>query len=190
MGALSVYGVLVRNNDGGHLNAGIRRTYHLGKIMADVLPYLGLRPEYTEAEEAYLDRNVPELVGLSVNDALAALKKAGLTGRVEGEGSVITAQLPRAGHTVAGGSTVIISTAGELVPSLEPVPDVTGLLYSQARELLAERGLYLHADSTILADSDTVRVAFQSVEAGTETYRGTVLAVTLVNENDEDYGRY
>jgi beta-lactam-binding protein with PASTA domain len=125
-----------------------------------------------------------------VSDALAALQKAGLTGRVEGEGDAVAAQLPHAGYAVAGGSTVILSTTGELVPRFETVPDVTGLLYSQARELLADRGLYLHADSTILADSDTVRVAFQSVEAGTQTLQGTVLAVTLVNENDEDYGRY
>ena len=51
-------------------------------------------------------------------------------------------------------------------PGEEPVPDITGLLYSEARDLLGAMGLFLRSDSTILADSDTVRVTFQSVSAG------------------------
>ena len=85
---------------------------------------------------------------------------------------------------------MILSTEGELLPVTEAVPDVTGLLYTEARDRLARQGLYLHTDSTILADSDTVRVAFQSLSPGAEVRRGAVLTVTLVNENDEDYGRY
>ena len=178
------------NETGIYISGGQMAAPTVGKIMADVLPYLGLRPEYTEAEAAHLDRPVPELIGLSPAAALSALKSAGLEGRVEGSGDTVLAQLPAAGRTVAGGSTVILSTEGELLPVKEAVPDVTGLLYTEARDRLARQGLYLHTDSTILADSDTVRVAFQSLSPGAEVRRGAVLTVTLVNENDEDYGRY
>jgi len=178
------------NETGIYISGGQMAAPTVGKILADVLPYLGLRPEYTEAEEAHLDRSVPELVGLSPAKALVELEKAGLTGRVEGEGDTVIAQLPAPRRTIAGGSTVILSTESELLSTTETVPDVTGMLYTRARDLLAERGLYLHADSTILADSDSVRVAFQSLPPGSESPRGSVMAVTLVNENDEDYGRY
>jgi len=178
------------NETGIYISGGQMAAPTVGKIMADVLPYLGLHPEYTEAEAAHLDRTVPDVTGLSPQAAAAQLKNAGLESRVAGEGETVTAQLPAAGYTIAGGSTVVLSTEGALVPAMEPVPDVTGLLYSQARDRLAAQGFYLHADSTILADSDTVRVAFQSLPPGAEYQQGTVMAVTLVNENDEDYGRY
>lgn len=48
----------------------------------------------------------------------------------------------------------------------ETVPELTGLTYTEAREALFSRGLFLRSDSTILADSDTVRVVFQSTGAG------------------------
>lgn len=178
------------NETGIYISGGQMAAPTVGKIMADVLPYLGLHPEYTEAEEAHLDRTVPDLAGLSIQTATAKLREAGLEARIEGEGDTVLSQLPEAGRAIAGGSTVILSTDGELTPVLQPVPDVTGLLYTQARDRLAECGFYLHADSTILADSETVRVAFQSLLPGTEQPWGTVMAVTLVNENDEDYGRY
>ena len=53
----------------------------------------------------------------------------------------------------------------------------------------AKRAL-IPADGTILADSETVRVAFQSLPPGERAAAGSVLDVTLVNDNDEDYGRY
>ena len=69
-------------------------------------------------------------------------------------------------------------------------PDITGLLYSEARDVLGAMGLFLRSDSTILADSDTVRVAFQSVGAGTSIPHGTVLEATLCNNDDDTYGKY
>ena len=70
------------------------------------------------------------------------------------------------------------------------MPDVTGMTYAQARDLLGRSGLFLRSDSTILADSETVRVAFQSIPTGTALPRGGVAEVTLINNDDESYGFY
>ena len=58
------------------------------------------------------------------------------------------------------------------------------------REALAAAGLFIRSDSTILADADTVRVAFQSPSPGSAVSLGTVVEVTLVNEDDQVYGIY
>ena len=70
------------------------------------------------------------------------------------------------------------------------MPDLTGLAYSEAREVLFLRGLFLRSDSTILADSDTVRVVFQSVGAGESVPTGSVIEVSIVNDDNDTYGRY
>ena len=83
------------------------------------------------------------------------------------------------------------AAAGTEIPPEEAViPDLTGLSYSQARDALGSLGLFLRSDSTILADSDTVRVAFQDIPPGTGAERGTVVEVTLCNADDEIYGKY
>ena len=175
---------------GIYISGGQMAAPVVGKVLADVLPYLGVEPHYTEAEQKYLDRAVPDLEGLTLSEARKTLTAAGLSCQVIGEGESVTGQLPRVGAVVAAGTTVILYADAEVSPNMEPMPDITGLLYSQAREELSRYGLFLHSGSTILADSDTVRVAFQSVPAGTATERGTVVEVTLVNNDDESYGIY
>ena len=56
--------------------------------------------------------------------------------------------------------------------------------------MLFSRGLFLRSDSTILADSDTVRVVFQSVGTGESVPTGSVIEVSIVNDDNDTYGRY
>ena len=90
----------------------------------------------------------------------------------------------------AAGTTVILYAGSDLTIEKETMPDVTGMTYAQARDALGRQGLFLRSDSTILADSETVRVAIQSVPAGTILDRGSVAEVTLINNDDESYGLY
>ena len=91
---------------------------------------------------------------------------------------------------MAPGTTVLLYAGEEPEPETGTVPELTGLRYSEAREALGGAGLFIRSDSTILADADTVRVAFQSLTPGTKVSLGTVVEVTLVNEDDEVYGIY
>ena len=175
---------------GIYISGGQMAAPVVGKILSDALPCLGVEPRYTEEESRFMDRAVPSLEGLSLADASRILSDAGFRHTVVGEGAAVTAQLPAAGTVAAAGSTVILY-AGEPIPEESAsMPDVTGMTYAQARDLLGRSGLFLRSDSTILADSETVRVAFQSIPTGTALPRGGVAEVTLINNDDESYGFY
>ena len=178
------------NDTGIYISGGQMAAPVVGKILGDVLPYLGVMPQYSEAEQKYLDRAVPALEGLDLPAAEKLLREAGLAGRVVGEGNTVTAQLPGAGTVTAAGTTVVLYAGTEIPPEEAVIPDLTGLSYSQARDALGSLGLFLRSDSTILADSDTVRVAFQDIPPGTGAEPGTVVEVTLCNADDEIYGKY
>ncbi len=53
---------------------------------------------------------MPNLVGLSLGDALIELKKIGLFCEIEGDGGVIKEQLPPAGTLINEGSTILLTT--------------------------------------------------------------------------------
>ncbi len=175
---------------GIYISGGQMAAPVVGRILSDALPYLGLEPHYTAEESRYMDRAVPSLEGLSLDEAAKALRSAGMGRRVIGEGGTVTAQLPRAGTTAAAGTTVILYADAGVAPDTERMPDVTGLTYAEARDRLGSIGLFVRSDSTILADSETVRVAFQSIPAGTELPFGSVTEVTLINNDDKSYGYY
>ena len=82
------------------------------ELLRNILPYLGIEPQYTEkeAEEAAKAvATVPELVGMTVNEAKHALFQEGLSASIEGEGETILRQTPPAGETVNRGTKVLLT---------------------------------------------------------------------------------
>lgn len=178
------------NETGIYISGGQMAAPVVGRVLGEVLPYLGVQPRYSEAEEKYIDRAVPSLTGKTPEDAVKLLREAGLSAKIEGTGGIVTGQLPGRGTVVASGTTVILYTGEIAEPEEETVPELMGLTYAEARNALFARGLFLRSDSTILADSDTVRVVFQSVPAGEAVRGGSVIEVSIVNDDNDTYGRY
>lgn len=174
---------------GIYISGGQMAAPVVGHILGELLPYMGVKPSYTQQEKQYLDREIPDVTGLTTAEAEKKLRDAGLSFRLVGEGENVAVQLPGAGTTVAGGSSVLLYTEVRAM-GVAVVPELLGCSYGEARHILEERGLFLRSDSTVLADSDVVHVVFQNMTPGTEACTGTVVTVSLVNEDDETYGKY
>ena len=135
-----------------------------------------------------MDKTVPNVTGLSVEQAKAALEEVGLQARIYGDGSTVTAQLPGSGAVVAGGSTILLYAGKEPSPDKETMPDLTNLSYQTARDRMAALGLYIKTNSSI---TDTAQiVSGQTVAAGTQLDHGTIVEVTLVTSDSSMLGRY
>lgn len=161
-----------------------------GNMLADILPYLGVEPSYTEEELENLDRTVPSLVGLGTSEAAGILASQGLDFRIIGEGTTVTTQLPAVNSIVAAKSQIILYAGSEPSADLEEMPDLTGLPYSVARQRLGYYGLFISTSSNRVDDAETLVVSRQSVEAGEQVEHGTVIEVTLVDNDSSINGRY
>ena len=60
-----------------------------GKLIGEILDYLGVEKEYTADEAALADLQTPKVTGMTPADAEAALEKKGLDSRTVGELSLI-----------------------------------------------------------------------------------------------------
>ncbi|MBE3581060.1 MAG: PASTA domain-containing protein, partial [Thermoanaerobacteraceae bacterium] len=140
------------------------------RVVADTLRYLEVAPQYSSSEQAEEKKavEVPELVGLTLEEAKSRLQAAGLDSRVEGEGGVVVAQVPKAGVVVSQGTRVILYLQGE--PGKPQVPDVTGLRIPEAAEVLEAYGL-------TLVPEGSGQAAEQSPAPGTEVAPGTRVQV-------------
>lgn len=81
------------------------------ELLKNTLPYLGIEPVYTEkeAEEATKEQAVmPEVIGMTLQEAKNALQKEGLAVSVRGEGETVQRQLPPGGETINKGTEVIV----------------------------------------------------------------------------------
>ena len=189
------YAVLVMldspsSESGIYVSGGQMAAPTAGKIFADILPYLGVEPEYTDSEAQNTDKRVPNVKGMTIEEAKAAIQAEGLTCRVIGDGSEVTQQLPRANVVIASSSEVLLYAGAEPSEEKEEVPDLTGLSYSIARQRLGALGLYISSTNGSASESSTVVISRQNIEAGTEVKHGTVITVTLVDNDASIYGRY
>ena len=160
----------------------------VGKIFADVLPYMGYEPEYNDDERVMLDKRVPNLEGKSTAEAESMLTADGLTMRIVGSGETVTAQSPHTNAVVAAQSEIVVYTDGEAQRGEATMPDLSGMSYSLARQTLALEGLFMRTSSGTVLDSQTMVISMQGVTAGTQVQKGTVIEVSLADM--QNLGRY
>jgi stage V sporulation protein D (sporulation-specific penicillin-binding protein) len=161
----------------------------VGAMFEDILPYMGIEPQYTDAEKANLDKSVPSVKGMTIAEAEKAVTSAGLKYRVIGSGAEVTDQLPSAHSVIASGTQIILYAGNQPSTATETMIDLTDLTYAVARDRLAAYGLYISTSSSV-SDPTTQRVSAQAVAAGTEVKHGTVINVTLTNNSTSMLGRY
>ncbi|MBQ9915010.1 MAG: PASTA domain-containing protein, partial [Clostridia bacterium] len=150
----------------------------VAKILEDTLRYLGIEPQYTESEKQTLDVFVPDVKGLSPNNAIKNLKNQNLTYKVVGNGETVLSQTPKSGSNLPAGSVVILYTE-ENATERVIVPDITNLSLAQAQARLKEHRLNLAitgAGGTGASSNLTVANS-QYPPAGTEVDAGTVVEV-------------
>ena len=177
------------SESGIYISGGQMAAPVVGKMMADILPYLGVEPEYSDSELAAADRTVPEVSGMSLSEARSALTEAGLSFRVIGEGDTVTDQLPRAGAVIASGSEVLLYAGQSPSPAEETMPDLRGLSYEAAKQALGSLGLYVTAGNGV-TDAQIQLVSGQSIAPGQSVEHGTVIEVTLYENEASMLGIY
>ena len=177
------------SESGIYISGGQMAAPVVGKMMADILPYLGYEPEYTDAELENIDRPVPEVAGMSLAEAQRALTESGFKSRIIGEGDTVTDQLPRPGVVIASGSEVLLYAGQSPAPTQETMPDVRGLSYAEAVERLGDIGVYLSSGNSS-TDAANLIVSGQSIAPGTAVEHGTVVDVTLYLNDTSMLGIY
>ena len=156
------------------------------KIMAEVLPYLGSLPEYSEDDEHFRSVTVGTYVGQDTDSAKAAVRKLGLTAEIVGEGGTVRAQMPAAGTemTVRGGK-VLLYVTDDVSEKTVTVPDLVGKNVEECRELISGRGLNADLTGTVSLGASCYAVK-QYPEAGANVKEGTVITVEFrISESDD-----
>ena len=164
---------------GIYISGGVMAAPTVGAVMADILPYL----EVNRAEEPVIVP-VPELVGLTPKEAEFVLKDAGLTAVFQGDGALVSAQLPGAGTALEQGSQVLVylDTA---VPETVIVPDFTGMTPMQTEKAAMDAGITLSfAGNPDLEEH--LQVQLQDIPPDTSVEPGRTVTITFTDPSAHD----
>ena len=150
-------------------------------IMKDVLSYLDIPPAHLpEDEEELRLLNVPDLKGMTIDEAAAMLDTKGLLVRLVGEEGVIVDQTPKAGAQVPLRTHIIIyldDLFDDEASGYITVPDLQGMTVKEVGEILGHIGLRMERDGSGI-------VIKQNPAPGTRVDRNSNVTVYLSSPLD------
>ena len=170
---------------GTYISGGNMPAKKMGPLMGEILDYLGVEKQYTADEEAIADVSVPNVLGITQEQAKTALDKKNLTFRTVGEGEYVTAQVPASGSVIPGSSTVILYMGGQPEES-GVIPDLSGLGYEAAKKKLEAAGFFMRASGASTYYGSASKVLSQSIAAGETAELGTVVDLKFSTPEVDD----
>ena len=147
------------------------------QIMSEILPLLGVEPDYTAEELVGADTTVPNVVGQTREAAEDRLADLGFTFRTVGDGDTVTDQTPAGGAIVPGNASIILYLGQEKPDTPCTVPNVVGKTASEANRMLTNAGLIMKVAGATSSSSGNVYAISQSQAAGTQLAAGEVVTV-------------
>ena len=154
-------------------------------ILTDVLPYLGISPEYTDEELSSLDIKIPLLEG-SIDDAKKTLSELGVDSEhveIVGNGIEVIAQSPATGSTISRDGYVYLYTEKSNTGSTVTVPDLTGYDAYNANYLVYSNQLN-YVTIGVSVENANALVSGQYPEAGTQVPVGTTIELEFTVYQD------
>ena len=167
---------MIKNKYGAYVAAP-----YVANLLSEVLPYIGMAPQYTEEEFAKLKTTVRNVTGWPTADAVKVFKNLKINYEVIGTGEVVKYQIPAKGAEIIKNEGKVFLYTGDATPESDiRVPDVTGKTVSAANKLLTNRGFNVIIDGAMVSSSSTeAYVVSQSVAADTLSSKGTVVKITV-----------
>lgn len=166
-------------NTGVYVSGGNMVAPTSSSVMGEILPYVGVEPDYTAEQMVGADATVPNVVGQTTEAAKKKITDLGFTCRTVGNGESVTDQTPQGGAIVPGSATIILYLGEDKPNTPCMVPSVVGMTAAQANTALTNAGLIMKVSGATSASSGNVFALNQSAAAETEVPAGTVVTVQL-----------
>lgn len=179
---IAVY-VMLDEPTGGSYYGGVISAPVGSRVMSDILPYLGIEPQYTEAELKHISVSVPDVTGQELIDAKKALSGVGLSYKVVGNGESVIRQHPTAGNAVFRGGTVVLYTE-ESEAQTTVVPDLLNKTANEVNTAAAAANINVEFSGNV--SSGSLKSYRQSINAGETVPIGQIVTVYFRDETTVD----
>ena len=168
-----------------YISGGLMGAPTVRDIFSDILPYLGVEPDYSSDDIRGVNITLPDVIGKTESEAAEVLSVKSITYRTVGNGSVVTDQLPSAGQEVPGHSEIVLYMGEEKVTEKTTVPNFIGYGVADVNWLENQYGLYIQAKGTDRTDV-YVSAAYQDIPEGTEVDKWTTITVEFTTGGASD----
>ena len=170
---------------GTYISGGVMAAPTVGAVMADILPYLGVKQTFSEEDVAGKVVVLDDYSGLTPKEADKLLKQSNITAKYIGTGETVTGQIPKQGASVPGGSEILLYLGDDIPEQTVEVPDFAGMNRQQASDAAGILGLYILVSGNPSVEK-TVIVTAQQLPPGTKVSAGTTILLEFTDTQVRD----
>lgn len=154
----------------------------ISAVFRECLENVGIYAQYTAEELAAQDTTVPYIIGSNGLAAITTLNSKGLKYEFVGdENGTVVRTVPATANTIPKNGTVVVYM-DDSERKTTTVPNVIGMTVQQANSAITAAGLNISLTGGAI-ENESAKAVSQTIDAGTEAYRGAVVQVTfLVND--------
>ncbi len=154
-------------------------------VFGECLEYLGVIPQYTAEELEKQEIFVPYVYDYNLLDAITEINNEGLKYEIVGDENVgvVDYSAPRAGVLIPPNGTVVLYMQGEQEQYVT-VPNVIGKTVEEANRDIVKAGLNISLKGGAVNNAKALAYT-QSIEAGEQVAKGTVVSVTFLVDEGE-----
>ena len=157
---------------------GVVAAPYISSLLAYVMPYMGMEPQYSPEEMADRDVTLTNYVGSRIENAVTDLEGRGLRYEIVGDGETVSAQVPEPGSKISSGKALLILYSGGERPVNDvKVPDLIGMTAYDANAAAVNAGLNVIYSGSV--NGSTATVIRQTPAADAVVTRGTVVVIEL-----------
>ena len=165
---------------GTYISGGVMAAPTVGAVMADILPYLGVKQSFSEEDAAGKTVVLDDFSGMTAAEADKRLKALGLTAQYIGTGETVTGQIPQSGAAIPGNSQILLYMGDEVPEQTVEVPDFTGMNRQQASAAAGALGIYILPTGNQDV-SPAVTVTAQDIAPKTQVRAGTIIRLEFAD---------
>lgn len=152
-------------------------------VFSECLENVGIYAQYTAEELENQDTTVPYILGMDGLAAVTKLNEYGLKYEFVGdENGTVTNTTPGAAMSIPKGGTVVIYM-DEKEKKIALVPNVVGMTVEQANTAITNAGLNISLSGGAI-ENENAKAVSQSIEAGAQAYRGAVVEVKFIVDDE------
>lgn len=152
-------------------------------VFSECLENVGIYAQYTAEELENQDTTVPYILGMDGLAAVTKLNEYGLKYEFVGdENGTVTNTTPGAAMSIPKGGIVVIYM-DEKEKKIALVPNVVGMTVEQANTAITNAGLNISLSGGAI-ENENAKAVSQSIEAGAQAYRGAVVEVKFIVDDE------
>lgn len=160
---------------------------YISKFLEQVLPYMGIEPNYSESDKEHEQIEVPEIENMGIEDAIILLKSLGINYEIIGNGEKVEEQMPNKGSILYKKSGKVLIYTERYASTTVEVPSILGLSAEEANLVLTNCGLNIKYEGTKnFIYGKRAEAVYQSVSAGTWVQKGTVITVRILFTDEKE----